>query len=114
MYLVFWPFVTIVQKYHDKQNIMAKNTPSSRNPNQHICDADSRCVQTKKWHHFMARFGQRVKQTFHLMVGMPDYATYLTHHQKHHSAHAPMSYETFFRERQEARYSRKKGRISCC
>jgi uncharacterized short protein YbdD (DUF466 family) len=93
---------------------MTKHIPSSSVPNQHSGDAELSSVQTKKWRHLIARFGQGIQQTFHLMVGMPDYQTYLTHHQKHHSGHPPMSYETFFRERQEARYSRKKGRVSCC
>jgi len=93
---------------------MVKNIPSSQAPNHNSCGTGPRYVQTRKLRKFIARLGQRVQQTFHLMVGMPDYATYLTHHQRHHPTHAPMSYETFFRERQEARYSRKKGRISCC
>ena len=50
--------------------------------------------------------------TLRLMVGQPDYDTYLAHMGRTHPEQAPMSYEAFFRERQEARYGGGKGR--CC
>ncbi|MDM0042098.1 YbdD/YjiX family protein [Variovorax sp. J22G21] len=50
--------------------------------------------------------------TLRLMVGQPDYDTYLRHMGRTHPEQAPMSYEAFFRERQEARYGGGKGR--CC
>lgn len=46
------------------------------------------------------------------MVGMPDYDAYLDHMKRTHPDRVPMSYEAFFRERQEARYGGGKGR--CC
>ena len=46
------------------------------------------------------------------MVGVPDYGSYLAHHQATHPERTPMSYEEFFRERQAARYSSRTGK--CC
>lgn len=41
-----------------------------------------------------------------------DYGAYLAHMGRTHPDQAPLSYEDFFRERQEARYSSRTGR--CC
>lgn len=59
-------------------------------------------------------FYRRLRQSLRLMVGLPDYAAYCKHRQQCHPGEAIMSYEAFFRERQEARYGNKKGRIGCC
>jgi len=56
-----------------------------------------------------------VTQTARLMVGVPDYKTYVAHRQEAHSGKEIMSYEAFFRERQDARYAIGKGRFrGCC
>lgn len=56
-----------------------------------------------------------VTQTARLMVGVPDYKTYVAHRQALHPGKEIMSYEAFFRERQEARYTVSKGRFrGCC
>ncbi len=56
-----------------------------------------------------------VVQTARLMVGVPDYQTYVVHRQTNHPDQEVMSYEAFFRERQQARYSFTKGRFrGCC
>ena len=56
-----------------------------------------------------------VAQTARLMVGVPDYETYVAHRRVNHPGLPVMTYEEFFRERQEARYSVKKGRLrGCC
>jgi uncharacterized short protein YbdD (DUF466 family) len=56
-----------------------------------------------------------VTQTARLMVGVPDYHTYVTHTRTTHPDKPVMSYEEFFRERQAARYSISKGRFrGCC
>jgi uncharacterized short protein YbdD (DUF466 family) len=52
-----------------------------------------------------------VGQSVRLMVGVPEYSTYLEHMKKTHPDRPPMSYPDFFRERQEARYG---GKISRC
>jgi uncharacterized short protein YbdD (DUF466 family) len=50
-----------------------------------------------------------------LMVGIPDYQTYVEHRQSFHPNQPIMSYEEFFRDRQDARYAVGKGRFrGCC
>ena len=50
-----------------------------------------------------------------LMVGIPDYDTYVQHRRANHPDEPIMSYEEFFRERQEARFAIGKGRFrGCC
>jgi uncharacterized short protein YbdD (DUF466 family) len=53
-------------------------------------------------------------QTARLMVGIPDYDTYVAHRRAHHPGEPVMSYTEFFRERQQARYGGAGGRISRC
>jgi uncharacterized short protein YbdD (DUF466 family) len=56
-----------------------------------------------------------VTQTARLMVGVPDYATYVSHSRTRHPDQPVMSYEDFFRDRQQARYGFDKGRFrGCC
>ena len=58
---------------------------------------------------------EMVAQTARLMVGVPDYSTYVGHRQSQHPGQPVMSYEEFFRERQAARYAVGKGRFrGCC
>ena len=51
-------------------------------------------------------------QSLRLMVGVPEYSTYVTHMQDKHPDRPVMPYKEFFRERQKARYEGKVGR--CC
>ena len=54
-------------------------------------------------------------RTARLMVGIPDYETYVAHRKATHPELPIMSYEEFFRERQDARYGLgKDGRFRCC
>jgi uncharacterized short protein YbdD (DUF466 family) len=54
-------------------------------------------------------------RTLRLMVGVPDYDTYVRHRQTLHPGQPVMTYEEFFMERLEARYSVGKGRFrGCC
>jgi uncharacterized short protein YbdD (DUF466 family) len=56
-----------------------------------------------------------VAQTARLMVGVPDYESYVAHRTTQHPDQAVMTYEEFFRERQAARYAVGKGRFrGCC
>jgi uncharacterized short protein YbdD (DUF466 family) len=48
------------------------------------------------------------------MVGIPDYETYVEHRRKFHPGEPIMTYEEFFRERQEARYAVGKGKFTGC
>lgn len=59
------------------------------------------------------QFARAVRQTSRLMVGIPDYDTYVEHRQRTHPGLPVMSYEEFFRERQDARYGAD-GRIGRC
>ncbi|HRL22161.1 YbdD/YjiX family protein [Alcaligenes sp. SDU_A2] len=57
--------------------------------------------------------GRYLATTLRLMVGVPDYETYLEHMRRNHPDQTPMDYSAFFRERQQARYGGR-GRIGCC
>lgn len=58
--------------------------------------------------------GRYLGQAMRMMVGLPDYETYLAHMETMHPDQPVMSYEEFFRERQEARYGGGNGRIGRC
>ena len=60
----------------------------------------------------LSKLGKYLGQAARLMVGLPDYDTYVAHMQATHPDRPVMSYEEFFRERQEARYGGGTGR--CC
>ena len=63
----------------------------------------------------LSRMGKYLGQAARMLVGMPDYDTYVQHMQTQHPYQPLMSYEAFFRERQEARYGGGKGRpVRCC
>jgi len=54
-------------------------------------------------------------QTAHLMVGLPDYATYVEHRRRHHPGDPVMSRDDFFRNCQARRYTPAPGRgVRCC
>jgi len=62
----------------------------------------------------LASLGQYLGQTARLMVGVPSYSAYVEHQRNTHPDQPVMDYETFFRERQEARYGGGKGRVARC
>jgi uncharacterized short protein YbdD (DUF466 family) len=54
-------------------------------------------------------------RTARLMIGVPDYETYVAHRRANHPNEPIMTYVEFFRERQQARYAVDKGRFrGCC
>jgi len=54
-------------------------------------------------------------RTARLMIGVPDYETYVAHRRANHPQEPIMTYVEFFRERQQARYGVGKGRFrGCC
>jgi uncharacterized short protein YbdD (DUF466 family) len=53
-------------------------------------------------------------KTARLMVGLPDYETYVAHRRQAHPEEPVMTYEEFFRERQTNRYGGTGGKISRC
>lgn len=57
---------------------------------------------------------RRLRETARLMVGIPDYGSYVEHRKAVHPGEPVMSYEEFFRERQDSRYGGKDGRIGRC
>ncbi|WP_353193884.1 YbdD/YjiX family protein [Pandoraea pnomenusa] len=61
----------------------------------------------------VGKVGRYLGQAMRLMVGLPDYDTYVAHMNATHPDQPVMSYEAFFRERQEARYGGKNGGRCC-
>jgi len=58
---------------------------------------------------------RRTKQIARLMIGIPDYETYVEHRRKVHPGGPIMTYEEFFVERRDARYAVGGGRFrGCC
>ncbi|MFD2233073.1 YbdD/YjiX family protein [Phaeospirillum tilakii] len=53
-----------------------------------------------------------LRQAGRLMVGVPDYDAYVIHQMTQHPDAPIMSYEEFFRDRQQARYGG--GVARCC
>lgn len=62
----------------------------------------------------LRRLRRRLAQAARLMVGLPDYDTYLAHMQSRHPDQPAMSREEFFRDRQNARYGGKGQVGRCC
>lgn len=76
----------------------------------------SRCLRAGLFR--LGHIGRRLGQAGYLMVGMPDYQTYVEHMRRCHPDRIVMSYPEFFRDRQQARYGGGKdgkGRpVRCC
>ena len=66
------------------------------------------------WMAGAGRAGRGLADALRLMVGVPNYGTYVAHRQATHPGEPVMDYETFFRERQQARYGGGNGRIGRC
>ena len=62
----------------------------------------------------LAKAGRYLGQSVRLMMGLPDYDAYVTHRETTHPGEPYMTYEEFFRERQEARYGGAGKRGGCC
>jgi uncharacterized short protein YbdD (DUF466 family) len=56
----------------------------------------------------------RARQTARLMIGVPDYDTYVEHRKTFHPGEPIMTYEEFFVERQTARYTISRDRMKGC
>ena len=52
-------------------------------------------------------------QAAKMLIGIPDYDNYVEHMRVNHPDQTPMTYEAFFRDRQDARYGGKGG-AKCC
>ncbi|MDQ1210571.1 uncharacterized short protein YbdD (DUF466 family) [Acinetobacter baylyi] len=57
----------------------------------------------KNWSRIATLF-KRLQQSFRLMVGVPDYETYLEHMKTHHPELTPMDTKTFYRHCVDSRY----------
>ncbi len=54
-------------------------------------------------------------QAAKMLIGIPDYGNYVEHMQANHPDKPYMTYNEFFRERQQARYGGDgKGGVRCC
>lgn len=75
----------------------------------------SYCLQSGKVEMFnkISQAGKYLGQAAKLMIGVPDYDNYVQHVRLTHPEQTPMTYEEFFRERQDARYGGKGG-FKCC
>ena len=62
----------------------------------------------------LAQAGKYLGQCARLMVGLPEYSTYVEHMEKMHPGEPVMTYEAFFRERQQARYGGSGKSGGCC
>ncbi|RXZ42008.1 YbdD/YjiX family protein [Crenobacter cavernae] len=62
----------------------------------------------------LSKLGKYLGQAANLMVGLPDYDTYVAHMRANHPDQEPMTYEEFFRERQDARYGGGDGKVGRC
>lgn len=59
--------------------------------------------------------GRFLGRTARLMVGVPDYDTYVAHRRENHPDQPVMSPTEFFRERQDRRYGGGSGGVfKCC
>ena len=57
----------------------------------------------------------RMRRTARLMVGVPDYDSYVAHRRVTHPDEPVMTYEEFFRDCQDRRYGVKgDGAFRCC
>ena len=55
----------------------------------------------------LSKAGKYLGQAAKMMIGVPDYDNYVEHMRITHPDQTPMTYEEFFRERQDARYGGK-------
>jgi len=62
----------------------------------------------------LSALGKGLIKTARLMVGVPDYEAYVAHRKAAHPSEPVMSFEEFFRERQQSRYGTNGGKISRC
>lgn len=61
----------------------------------------------------LGKAGKYLGQAARLMVGIPDYDTYVQHMRLNHPEQTPMSYEEFYKNRVDARYGGN-GNARCC
>ncbi|QIQ21517.1 YbdD/YjiX family protein [Zophobihabitans entericus] len=63
----------------------------------------------------LGKAGKYLGQAARMLIGIPDYDTYVEHIKLNHPDQPIMTYEEFFRERQQSRYGGDgKGGFKCC
>ncbi|ENU1228996.1 MULTISPECIES: YbdD/YjiX family protein [Providencia] len=63
----------------------------------------------------LGKTGKYLGQAARMLIGIPDYDTYVQHMSDNHPDKPLMTYKEFFRERQDARYGGSgKGGFRCC
>ena len=62
----------------------------------------------------MATLWKNLQQSFRLMVGVPDYETYVKHMKAHHPDLTPMDAKTFHRHCIDTRYASSGGNVKKC
>ncbi|AWS52700.1 MULTISPECIES: YbdD/YjiX family protein [Providencia] len=63
----------------------------------------------------LGKTGKYLGQAARMLIGIPDYDTYVQHMSDNHPDKPVMTYKEFFRERQDARYGGSgKGGFRCC
>ncbi|MEQ4731442.1 MULTISPECIES: YbdD/YjiX family protein [Providencia] len=63
----------------------------------------------------LGKTGKYLGQAARMLIGIPDYDTYVQHMSDNHPDKPVMTYKEFFRERQNARYGGSgKGGFRCC
>jgi len=70
-------------------------------------------LKDKKMFDTLSKAGKYLGQAAKMMIGVPDYDNYVEHMRINHPDQEPMTYEAFFRDRQDARYGGKGG-AKCC
>jgi uncharacterized short protein YbdD (DUF466 family) len=60
-----------------------------------------------------SQVAKRVRETAHLMVGVPDYDAYVAHMAANHPGAVPMARDEFWREREATRFGSGRG-LRCC
>ena len=63
----------------------------------------------------LGKTGKYLGQAARMLIGIPDYDTYVQHMKDNHPDKPIMNYKEFFRDRQDARYGGSgKGGFRCC
>lgn len=63
----------------------------------------------------LGKTGKYLGKAARMLIGIPDYDTYVQHMSDNHPDKPVMTYKEFFRERQDARYGGSgKGGFRCC
>ncbi|MFO1113933.1 MAG: YbdD/YjiX family protein [Rhodospirillales bacterium] len=70
-------------------------------------DVRGHLIRFRQWLSMLVKGSRQV-------CGIPDYQAYLAHQRRHHPEQPLLSYEAFFRERIDARYGGRNGKIRCC